>query len=151
MKGELKPIGGSKWDLWNNQIVSQVASATWLANDTPSGKQDRIGGAVAGLVGIRPRDEIEAMLAAQMVAAHNAAMECYRRAMIHEQTFAGRKENLNQANKLSRTHAALTEALNKHRGKGQQKVTVEHVHVHKGGQAIVGSVQAKGGGVDAQG
>jgi hypothetical protein len=38
------------------------------------------------------------------------------------------------------------EALNRHRGKGQQKVTVEHVHVHQGGQAIVGSVTAAGGG-----
>jgi hypothetical protein len=36
------------------------------------------------------------------------------------------------------------EALNRHRGKGQQKVTVEHVHVHKGGQAIVGAVQGGG-------
>jgi hypothetical protein len=27
------------------------------------------------------------------------------------------------------TSATLLEALNRHRGKGQQKVTVEHVHV----------------------
>ena len=72
-------------------------------------------------------------------------MECYRRAMIREQTFEGRRENLSQANKLSRTYATLLEALNRHRGKGQQKVTVEHVHVHSGGQAIVGSVEAGGG------
>jgi hypothetical protein len=44
-------------------------------------------------------------------------------------------------NKLSRTYAALVDALNRHRGKGQQKVTVEHVHVHAGGHAIVGSVE----------
>ena len=68
-------------------------------------------------------------------------MECYRRAMIGEQTFEGRGENLSQANKLSRTYAALLDALNRHRGKGQQKVTVEHVHVHSGGQAIVGTVE----------
>ena len=84
------------------------------------------------------------MMAAQLVAAHNAAMECYRRAMIGEQTFEGRRENLAQANKLSRTYAALLEALNRHRGKGQQKVTVEHVHVHAGGQAVVGMVAARG-------
>ena len=40
------------------------------------------------------------------------------------------------------------EALNRHRGKGQQRVTVEHVHVHQGGQAIVGAVH-QGGGVPA--
>ena len=51
------------------------------------------------------------MMAAQLIAAHNAAMECYRRAMIGEQTFEGRRENLAQANKLSRTYATLLEAL----------------------------------------
>jgi Beta-lactamase len=51
------------------------------------------------------------------------------------------RENLNQANKLSRTFTELLDALNSHRGKGQQKVTVEHVHVHSGGQAVVGMVQ----------
>src|SRR5262245_13916185 len=87
----------------------------------------------------------EGMMAAQLIAAHNAAMECYRRAMIGEQSFEGRRENLSQANKLSRTYAALLDTLNRHRGKGQQKVTVEHVHVHEGGQAIVGNVESRGG------
>jgi hypothetical protein len=86
------------------------------------------------------------MIAAQLIACHNASMECYRRAMIREQTFEGWRENLNQANKLSRTYATLVESLNRHRGKGQQKVTVEHVHVHAGGQAVVGMVQSPGGG-----
>jgi len=36
-------------------------------------------------------------------------------------------------------------ALDKHRGKGQQKVTVEHVNVASGGQAIVGNVSHGGG------
>jgi hypothetical protein len=101
---------------------------------------------VAALVGIGPKDELEGMMAAQLVAAHNAAMECYRRAMIGEQTFEGRRDNLAQANKLSRTYATLLEALNRHRGKGQQKVTVEHVQIHAGGQALVGMVAAPGGG-----
>ena len=34
--------------------------------------------------------------------------------------------------------------MQKLKGKhGQQKVTVEHVHVHQGGQAIVGAVSAR--------
>jgi hypothetical protein len=61
--------------------------------------------------------------------------------MLKEQSLEGYRENLNQANKLSRTYSILLEALNRHRGKGQQKVTVEHVHVHSGGQAIVGTVE----------
>jgi hypothetical protein len=50
------------------------------------------------------------MLAAQLIASHNAAMECYRRAMIGKQTFEGSREYLSQASKLSRTYATLLEA-----------------------------------------
>jgi hypothetical protein len=39
-----------------------------------------------------------------------------------------------------RTFTAQLEALQRYRGKGQQKVTVEHVNVNAGGQAIVGTV-----------
>ena len=59
-------------------------------------------------------------MAAQLVAAHNAAMDCYRRAAIPEQYAEARRENLAHAGKLSRTFATLLEALNRHRGKGQQ-------------------------------
>ena len=52
-------------------------------------------------------------------------------------TFEGRRENLNQANKLSRTYTMqMDAALSRYRGKGQQKVTVEHVHVHAGGRPL---------------
>jgi hypothetical protein len=33
-----------------------------------------------GLAGIAPKDELEGMMAAQLIAAHSAAMECFRRA-----------------------------------------------------------------------
>ena len=36
------------------------------------------------------------MIAAQLVACHNASMECYRRAALRDQTFEGKQENLNQ-------------------------------------------------------
>ena len=89
-------------------------------------------------------------MAAQLIAAHSVAMECYRRAMMPEQTFGGRNQNLNYANKLARTWATLLNALNKHRGKGQQKITVEHVHIHNGGQTIVGTVEHPGGGTEGK-
>src|SRR6185295_15095909 len=49
-------------------------------------------------------------------------------------------------NKLARTFTAQMEALKRYRTGGQQKVTVEHVHVHEGGQAIVGHVEQRTGG-----
>jgi hypothetical protein len=142
LKGALKFIGGSRSDSWNNILANQAVETLWLKNSDKVARDQQYGATVAALVGIRPGDELEGMLAAQLLAAHNAAMECYRRAMIGEQTFEGRRENMSQANKLSRTYAVLLDALNRHRGKGQQKVTVEHVHVHQGGQAIVGAVDS---------
>jgi hypothetical protein len=144
--GELKAVGGSKSDEWNSILVNETVRTLWFFENSDAEQVKKQRHAVLeALIGIAPRDEIEGMIAAQLVACYHASMECYRRAMIPEQTFEGRQENLNQANKLSRTYATLLEALNRHRGKGQQKVTVEHVHVHDGGQAIVGTVQAGGG------
>jgi hypothetical protein len=97
------------------------------------------------LLSARPsKDELEGLMAAQLVVADNAAMECCRRAMIGEQTESYRESA--QVNKLSRTFATLLEALNRRRGKGEQKVTVEHVRVHSGGQAVVGPAESAGGG-----
>jgi hypothetical protein len=42
------------------------------------------------------------------------------------------------------------EALKSYRSKGEQKLTVQHVHVAEGGQAIVGNVTAPTEGVGAR-
>jgi hypothetical protein len=151
LRGHLKVVGGSMSDDWNNIIANQTIQTLWFSENSDP---DEIGrqrhAAVDALIGIKPGDELEGMIAAQLIASHNASMECYRRAMIRDQSFEGRQEALSQANKLSRTYAALLDALNRHRGKGQQKVTVEHVHVHEGGQAIVGNVESRGGGVASE-
>ena len=98
--------------------------------------------------GIGPDDVIADMVSAQLVSAHHAAMDCYKRAAARgELPLEVWRVALNQANRLSRTSAALIETLNRHRGKsGQQTVRVEHVTVNDGGQAIVGSVATEGGG-----
>ncbi|KIN71002.1 hypothetical protein Z945_3467 [Sulfitobacter noctilucae] len=142
----MKSLGGAKSDEWNLILGAQVVQSLWTKHSDETTRSIQIDAAVAALEEVAPRDVLEGMMVAQMIAAHNAAMECYGRAMIGDQTFEGRHSNLNQANKLSRTSAALLDALNKHRGKGQQKVTVEHVHVHAGGQAVVGTIESPGGG-----
>lgn len=101
---------------------------------------------LAILSGIQPKDEIEGMLAVQMIGVHNVAMETLARSMLSEQTFEGKQANVNQATKMLRTFTTQMEALKKYRTGGQQKVTVEHVHVNEGGQAIVGNVNQGGGG-----
>lgn len=97
--------------------------------------------ALDALAAINPRDGFEGILASQMVAVHESAMDCLRRAQHPGQTFEARDMNLKNAAKLLQLYVRQVEALDKHRGKGQQKITVEHVTVEAGGQAIVGHVQ----------
>ncbi|TIL58620.1 MAG: hypothetical protein E5Y79_19125 [Mesorhizobium sp.] len=137
------PAGASS-DAWTDMLAEQTILTLW--NDASS-SEDRAKQLIAildALERIAPRDELEGMMASQMIAAHSAAMECFRRAMLPTQTMVGRDENLGHANKLLRAFASLVETFNRHRGKNQQKVLVEHVHVHAGGQAVVGMVAHRG-------
>jgi hypothetical protein len=112
LQGRLRFIGGSASDHWNNILVNQATNSLW-AHPEEGERDRRYSATVVALAAIAPKDELEAMMAAQLLAAHNATMECYRRAMRREQTFEGRSEALNQADKLSRTYAVLLDALNR--------------------------------------
>lgn len=123
-----------------NQVVQTFRGFVSSEGFDYSKMADFSNNAMALLNGIRPQDEVEGMLAVQMIAVHNMAMETMKRAMITGQTFEGTEANVNYATKMLRTFAAQMEALKRYRTGGQQKVTVEHVHVTAGGQAIVGVV-----------
>jgi uncharacterized protein with beta-barrel porin domain len=99
---------------------------------------------VASIVaGVKPQDQIEAMLAAQMAAVHNATMTFARR-LSHCETIPQQDSAQQAFTKLARTFTAQVEALKRYRSKGTQHVIVERVNVEPGGQAIVGNV-AHGG------
>ena len=85
------------------------------------------------------------MLALQMASTHHVAMECLARTS-RAANFLELEANGALATKLLRTYALQLEMLTKLRRGGSQKVTVEHVHVYPGGQAIVGNANAPGGG-----
>jgi hypothetical protein len=101
---------------------------------------------LAVIKGIEPRDQIEAMLGAQMAFVHMASMTFARR-LAHVDTITQQDSASNAFNKLTRTFASQVEALKRYRSGGEQKMTVQHVHVAEGGQAIVGNVNAPGEGV----
>jgi hypothetical protein len=143
-----RPITGSGSGCFNLKLLNQTWNALWVMGTRDEWHRE-IGqrAATGALKDIAPRDPLEGMLAAQMIVVHDAAMECFRRAHLPEQTFEGRQAALGQANKLVRSYTTLLEALDRHRGKGQpQVVRVERVTVEAGGQAIVGAVSHPGGG-----
>jgi hypothetical protein len=143
---KFRHIGGSDDDDFNFQLVNAaMAAAWWPKGDGEEGKTALTRAVASGIIAFNPVDEIEGMIAAQAVALHHASMECSRRAMLPDQGFEAGREYRKAAANASRTFVELLAALDRKRGKGgQQKVTVEHVHVHAGGKAIVGAVGPTG-------
>ena len=82
---------------------------------------------------------LETMIATQMTAVHNLQLSAATYAK-HYKSVELVKPYVNMVTKLSNTFIQQAQLLTKLQGKGQQKVTVEHVNVHEGGQAIVGNV-----------
>lgn len=143
--GEAQTATGSSDANLQTVRLNEVIGSLWLPNEAPEEQQvEVVHAALAALKEIGPQDAVEGMLATQIVGVHTAAMDCLRRAMIPGQRFEAREQNLKHAGRLTGLYLRQIEALAKYRGKGQQKITVEHVNVHSGGQAIVGNVSTGG-------
>lgn len=128
-------FSGSESKQFGDMILNQLGSSCYFKKEI----KDIPSCVAADIKGIAPKDHIEGMLATQMIATHYAIMGCYIEAA-QSSSHETYQDHLNAANKLTRSFTMQIEALNRYRGKGQQKMTVEHVHVHSGGQAIVGTV-----------
>jgi hypothetical protein len=106
---------------------------------------------IGTIAAMAPQNLTEAMLSGQMIAVNDAVHLLLARATAENQHAEAVGANVLLAIRLMRVLAIRLmrvfneqlAAMQKLKGKaGQQKVTVEHVHVHKGGQAIVGAVAA---------
>ena len=125
-----------------NGLLVQLANASSKGN----GAADEAGlnFMLSVIKSVQPRDELETLLAAQMAAVHVATLTFARR-LANVNTIQQQDSAERALNKLARTFTSQLEALKRYRTGGEQKVTVEHVHVHDGGQAIVGHVDTRGG------
>jgi hypothetical protein len=119
-----------------NGIVSQLANASAYGQDTD---ERGLNFMLSVIKGIEPRDQLEAMLAAQMAAVHVASMTFARR-LAHVETIPQQDSAERAFNKLTRTFAMQMEALKRYRTGAEPKVTLQHVSVADGSQAIVGNV-----------
>lgn len=125
--------------------LTQIINATTPKKGAGDDHATSVNSALSFIRGLKPRDELEAAMAAQMMTTHNAVMTFARRLNAVE-TIQQQDSAINAYNKLTRTFAAQMEALKRYRSTGEQKVTVQHVTVSDGGQAIVGGTVTAGGG-----
>ena len=98
------------------------------------------------LASLNADDAMKVMLATQMAAIHDLQQKEF---LFASQMLLPEKKqyHLNAVTKLSNIFIQQVTLMHKLQGKGQQKVTVEHVHINNGGKAIIGNVETstKGG------
>lgn len=129
---------GSSSAEYANRLFALVIGATGKLDS------DSVNASFKALLAMKPADEYEGMLISRLIVLHQQYMDYMMKSSraitvnieLHEKF-------INSATKLMRVYNETLEALNKHRRKGEQKVTVTHNHnnvnVNDGGKAIVGS------------
>lgn len=125
-------------------LLALAGEASIAGKDTVEGTASKLDKIAQSMASLSPQDEYEGQLVAQLVVLHQHAMTWLGKAASTERVdFAN--VYVNAASKLLTRHHETLEALLKYRRRGEQRVHVEHVHVHGGGQAIVGAVTTGGG------
>jgi hypothetical protein len=141
----MNTLGTTSVDL-ADRLVSQILNATHLQPSSESISENTLNAALGAVAGIAPRDEAEAMLAAQMVGVHWIAMDLLRQVGVTDNRILFNDAG-NMVVKLLRTYTAQLEALKRYRSAGEQRVVVQHVNV----TADQAAVQVNGGADPAPG
>src|SRR4030095_2918638 len=102
----MNALGITNFDL-AKRLMMQIMTATHLQSSNDPVSAENLNAALAAVTGIGPRDEAEAMLAAQMVGVHWLAMDLLRKA--NDRALLNDAGNL--AVKLLRTFTTQLEAL----------------------------------------
>lgn len=130
-------LGGCDHDFITG-LLNQIVNATRKGADC---KEEAANFVLSAIKAVQPQDEVETMLASQMAVTQIAVMNFAQR-LNHVDNIPQQDSASNAFNKLARTFATQVEALKRYRTGGEQRVTVQHVNVSDGGQAIVGDVLA---------
>jgi hypothetical protein len=122
-------------------LINQATGPLSVGARGDAARHDAINLTMDMLTEIGPKGAMQGMLAAQMCGVHAAASEFIQRALHPEQPSEMVDRNIQRAGRLMRLFAQQLDSMQKLKGlSGQQTVTVEHVTVNAGGQAIVGAV-----------
>ncbi len=115
---------GTGSDAFNLKIIRETASACSPADnpDLPG----MVAETLAGLQDIGPTNAREAMLAAQLLATHAAAMDSFALARAASGPLSD--AHLGHAARLAHAHAALSDALDRMRRRDRQTVVFEYRH-----------------------
>jgi hypothetical protein len=129
LRSAIVKTSGTSDPILAERIIRYIAQGM-SSDSTP----DRLNDASAMLAALNPKDETEAMLLGQFLALQDSGMKCLRNANSQDM-FYHIERLFSLATKLFNTANQTMQAALKYRSGGHQ--TVQVIHVHNEGQAIV--------------
>jgi len=139
---QLKIALGTVSDAFVDMALHHLEMAARMPGDGPS--NTAINGALAIIAAFAPKNEMEAALAVQAACTHMVAMVMMARVGGGHGGPHRLPGMASAIAKLTRAYCTQIETYRRLRGGGgDQNIRVEHVHVHEGGQAIVGAVNSQ--------
>jgi hypothetical protein len=143
---QLKAAFGTVSDAFVDMALHHLERAARMPGAGPSDMA--INGAIAMIAARAPVDEVEAALAVQMACTHMVTMVMMARVGGGHGGPHRLPGMASAIAKLTRAYCTQVETYRRLRGGGEQKITVQHVTVNEGGQAIVGAVNSRASGVE---
>lgn len=143
---QLKTALGTDSDAFVDMALHHLERAARMPGAGPSDLA--ISGALAVIAAFAPKNEVEAALAVQAAGIHMVSMVMMARIGGGHSVERRLPPLAATAAKLVRAFCTAVETHRRLRVGGEQKITVQHVTVNEGGQAIVGSVNPQAGQIE---
>ena len=139
----MRALGSAEPDFVKG-LLNQIVLAGRLGKTLGGYDQGALDFTIATIRGIKPVDQLEAMLATQLSCVHSAFMNFSWR-LNNAETLEERESAERSMNRFARTFGMQMETLKRWRTGGEQKVTVQHVLVDQAGQAANAMESARAG------
>lgn len=134
---------GSASTAFAHNLLDRLTELVPLSGDDEK-DGNRLSSAIAMIAAIAPRDELEATMALQMVAANEAVLSNFKFSRHNAENPEFSQRFSTMANKAMRSFALHVEAIEKLRRGGVQEV--RHVTIdNRGGQAVIADTVNNGG------
>ena len=116
-----RPHSASHSEL-HKRLTTQLSEVIWFPKGTSENvREDRLIDAFDALCGIDPQDEIEGMLACQIIVTHRAALDCLQLSMAPATTSDERMKIISQVEQLLLSFTRNLAALDQYRSVGRTK------------------------------
>jgi hypothetical protein len=139
-RAALRRVFGTMSEEYSQTMFGKLVAAL-RPNPHENLDEATLNAAIALVASMEPKTELEALLAVEIAAIGFAGQKFLRQSQHHlDEIFIGVYGNY--ALKLLRLQLDMIRTLDQHRRGNKQTVEVRHVHIHSGGQGVVGIVNA---------